>query len=233
MTAGFFFASFSVRAHCPAHRKPAAIPAQLSTYGQIAWLWSGGRPALPRFGGSLNWRLHKPGHAMPVNLKATATAILFACLSLSVSAQTEDGETGQQEEKDYQSPHQVGDSRHTNHPALQAHQSASAAAQTRAEQDAKDRETEEGDDNSEVCGAILCMSGPGSAAPHECKPYVEAYFKIRVYKHGTFRTKFDPIRTAKKRYEKVLAACPDARQSDRDRIHGLFGHLQYSPFLFN
>lgn len=90
---------------------------------------------------------------------------------------------------------------------------------------------QEGD---EACAALLCMSSPSeSSAPHECKPYVEAYFDIRVYKKGTFSTAFDPVRTAAKRYETILEQCGGARQIDRDRVHAKFGHLQYSPFLFN
>jgi hypothetical protein len=88
--------------------------------------------------------------------------------------------------------------------------------------------------NEAACGVLLCMSDASStSAPHQCKPYVEAYFDIRVYKKGTFKTKFDPVRTAKKRYETILAHCQDARQSDRDRIHAKFGMLQWSPFVFN
>lgn len=85
-----------------------------------------------------------------------------------------------------------------------------------------------------ACAALLCMSSPNeSSAPHECKPYVDDYFSIRVYKKGTFSTAFDPVKTAKKRYDTILAACGDARQVDRDRLHAKFGHLQYSPFAFN
>ena len=89
------------------------------------------------------------------------------------------------------------------------------------------------DAGNEACAALLCMSGPDSAAPHECKPFVEKYFEIRVYKKGTFSTAFDPARTAAKRYETILEQCGDARQIDRDRVHAKFGHLQYSPFAFN
>lgn len=88
--------------------------------------------------------------------------------------------------------------------------------------------------NGEVCAALLCMSGPdSSSAPHQCKPYVEAYFDIRVYKKGTFSTKFDPARTAKKRREVMLDACAEAREIDRERVHAKFGLLEYSPFHFN
>ncbi|EWS66591.1 hypothetical protein Y695_00184 [Hydrogenophaga sp. T4] len=87
---------------------------------------------------------------------------------------------------------------------------------------------------NEACAALLCMSSPSeSSAPHQCKPYVDAYFGIRVYKKGTFSTAFDPAKTAKKRYDTVLAECGDARQEDRDRVHAKFGPLQYSPFVFN
>jgi hypothetical protein len=88
--------------------------------------------------------------------------------------------------------------------------------------------------NGEVCAALLCMSGPdSSSAPHQCKPYVEAYFDIKVYKHGTFSTKFDPVRTANKRREVMLDACAEAREVDREQVHAKFGMLEYSPFHFN
>jgi hypothetical protein len=83
-----------------------------------------------------------------------------------------------------------------------------------------------------VCAVLLCMSGPGSAAPHACKPHVDSYFDIKVYHRGTFRTKYDPIGTAKKRYETVLEQCGSARQIDRDRVHMKFGHLERNPFFF-
>lgn len=90
------------------------------------------------------------------------------------------------------------------------------------------------DTGNEACAALLCMSSPDEAsAPHQCKPFVDAYFDIRVYKKGTFSTAFDPAKTAKKRYDTILAQCGDARQIDRDRVHAKFGPLQYSPFVFN
>lgn len=90
------------------------------------------------------------------------------------------------------------------------------------------------DANGEVCAALLCMSGPdSSSAPHQCKPYVDAYFDIRVYKKGTFSTAFDPVRTANKRREVMLDACADAREIDRERVHAKFGMLERSPFVFN
>ena len=91
-------------------------------------------------------------------------------------------------------------------------------------------QTETGDP---ACAALLCMSGPDSKAPHECKPFTEAYFDIRVYKKGTFSTAFDPAKTAKKRHDTMLANCGGARQEDIDRVTAKFGPLQYSPFLFN
>lgn len=88
--------------------------------------------------------------------------------------------------------------------------------------------------NQDACGVLLCMSNPSSAsAPHQCKPYVEAYFNIRVFKKGTFKTAYDPVATAKKRYETILQQCGDARQVDRDRVHAKFGMLRWSPFVFN
>lgn len=88
--------------------------------------------------------------------------------------------------------------------------------------------------NGEVCAALLCMSGPdSSSAPHQCKPYVDAYFDIRVYKKGTFSTAFDPVKTANKRREVMLDACAEAREVDRERVHAKFGMLEYSPFVFN
>ena len=89
------------------------------------------------------------------------------------------------------------------------------------------------DEGTPACGVLLCMSGHNSAAPHECKPFVDAYFDIKVYHHGTFKTKFDPARTAAKRYETILGQCGEARQIDRDRVHVKFGHLEYNPFIFN
>ncbi|CAG0904198.1 unnamed protein product [Darwinula stevensoni] len=87
--------------------------------------------------------------------------------------------------------------------------------------------------NGEICGILLCMSGEqDGVAPHECKPLVEAYFKIRVYKKGTFKTRFDPIRTAHKRYAEVLESCDSAEQKDRDRVNAMFGTLEYSPFVY-
>lgn len=86
----------------------------------------------------------------------------------------------------------------------------------------------------EICSALLCMSGPeASSAPHQCKPYVDAYFDIRVYHHGTFSTSFDPVKTAQKRREKMLDACAEAREVDRERVHAKFGMLEYSPFVFD
>lgn len=88
--------------------------------------------------------------------------------------------------------------------------------------------------NEAACGVLLCMSDASkTSAPHECKPYVDAYFSIRVYKKGTFKTKYDPVRTAEKRYETILSKCGDARQVDRDRVHAKFGMLERSPFVFN
>ena len=85
---------------------------------------------------------------------------------------------------------------------------------------------------NDACAALLCMSGPGSAAPHECKPYVDSYFDIKVYR-GSFSRRFDPVRTAQRRYETILEQCGDARQEDRDRLHVKFGHLEHNPFHFN
>jgi hypothetical protein len=82
---------------------------------------------------------------------------------------------------------------------------------------------------NDACAALLCMSGPGSAAPHECRPYVDSYFDIKVYRHG----RFHPVRTAQRRYDTILNQCGDARQEDRDRLHIRFGHLEHNPFHFN
>ena len=84
-----------------------------------------------------------------------------------------------------------------------------------------------------ACAALICMSGLNGAAPHECKPYVEDYFEIRVYKKGTFSTKFEPAKTAKKRHDTLLSVCEGAKQKDIDAVTAKFGFLEYSPFLFN
>lgn len=112
--------------------------------------------------------------------------------------------------------------------ALAQHDADEAAAQEeyRQQQASQTAQGDEGD----ICGVILCMAGStSSVAPHECKPYVQRYFEVRVYK----RRKFRPVQTAARRYEKVLNACPDAEPQQRDRINAMFGMLEYSPFLFN
>lgn len=111
-----------------------------------------------------------------------------------------------------------------------ASQSEDEAEATVAYQEHAAKSPSGGGDEGDICGVILCMAGgSNSVAPHECKPYVEAYFKVRVYKRRRFR----PIPTAVKRYDEVLNQCPDAEPQDRDRINAMFGTLEYSPFVFD
>lgn len=90
----------------------------------------------------------------------------------------------------------------------------------------------EGNDGSDICGALLCMSTLStSSAPHECKKYVEPYFEVRAYKGG-LAGGFDPGRTMKKRREALDEKCPESREIDRERVNAKFGPLEFSPFAF-
>lgn len=87
------------------------------------------------------------------------------------------------------------------------------------------------DDNGsgDPCGAVMCLS-INDTAPWQCSDHVNRYFNIRVY-HGKHH-EFDPGATAIKRYQEVMDKCPDAEQSDKDKVNAMYGMLEYFPFGF-
>lgn len=160
------------------------------------------------------------------------TTLIFLC-SFSF-AQTQDQDTATQQSMsadERASQHNAASSSRSSEEEQEANarQSADEAEATAAYQEHAAKSPSGGGDEGDICGVILCMSGSNSVAPHECKPYVETYFKVRVYKRHRFR----PIPTAIKRYDQVLNRCPDAEPRDRDRINAMFGTLEYSPFVFD
>lgn len=82
---------------------------------------------------------------------------------------------------------------------------------------------------SDPCAAVVCLSN-NMNAPHQCKDAVDGYFQIKEYHRGT--RAFDPGATALKRFREVMDKCPDARQTDKNRINAMFGTLEHSPFQF-
>lgn len=75
------------------------------------------------------------------------------------------------------------------------------------------------------CAQVICLSpAPGTPAPSECFPVRQAYFNIRVYKHGHY----NPPLTAEKR-RLFLQTCLTALSTDISRITLLYGQLFDDP----
>lgn len=83
--------------------------------------------------------------------------------------------------------------------------------------------------DGDPCGAVMCLS-VNDSAPWQCGDHVNTYFNIRVYRGK--KHVFDPGATAAKRYSEVMDQCPDAEQSDKDKVNATYGTLEYFPFGF-
>lgn len=83
------------------------------------------------------------------------------------------------------------------------------------------------------CAAVLCLSH-NDKLPWECKGAVDGYFDIREYFRPCKKCgwKFDPPQAAARRYREVLERCEGVEAKDREKIHALYGQMEYSPFEY-
>jgi TrbM len=81
-----------------------------------------------------------------------------------------------------------------------------------------------------TCGIVLCLA-QHQTPPDQCKPYVDRFFDIKVYRNGRRGARiFDPGATMSKRADLVYQ-CNGAENQDKANIINTFGPLEYSPFF--